>query len=100
MDDGLVVSALAALGQSTRLAAYRLLLESEPDGLSAGDIATRVGTPQNTMSNHLAVLANAGLVTSRRQSQHIIYRANVAAFTRLITFLVTAKDTSGAPTGV
>jgi ArsR family transcriptional regulator, arsenate/arsenite/antimonite-responsive transcriptional repressor len=90
VDDASIVSALAALGQSTRLAVYKLLLENEPAGLPAGDIAKQIGTPQNTMSNHLAVLSGAGLVRSARHSQRIIYRADPKRFGEVLAALTVA----------
>src|SRR5437588_10686655 len=82
------ILALAALAQSTRLGVFRLLVKHEPDGLAAGDIAKALAVPQNTMSTHLAVLARAELVISERKSRSIIYRANLAAFQNLTSFLV------------
>ena len=52
---------LAALAQSTRLEAFRLLVSREPDGIAAGELARLLSIPLNTMSSHLAVLARAGL---------------------------------------
>lgn len=92
MDEAVAVSALAALGQATRLAVFRLLIQNEPDGLAAGAIAARVGTPQNTMSNHLGVLANAGLVVASRSGQRILYRANFEKFDQLLELLSEARD--------
>lgn len=94
MDSLTAVAALAALGQTTRLEVFRLLLLNVPNGLAAGEIAARVGTPQNTMSNHLSVLAKAGLVTSRRHSQQIIYGADLQSFGGLSRFL---KDLQKSP---
>jgi predicted transcriptional regulator len=54
------LAALAALGQPTRLAIFRLLVRKEPDGLSAGGLADAVGCPHNTLSTHIAILARAG----------------------------------------
>ncbi|SDN02751.1 helix-turn-helix transcriptional regulator [Afipia sp. GAS231] len=82
------ILALAALAQSTRLDVFRLLVKHEPDGLAAGDIAKALAVPQNTMSSHLAVLSRAELVLSERKSRSIIYRANLAAFQRLTSFMV------------
>lgn len=96
MEDESAVSALAALGQATRLAVFRLLLLHEPNGLAAGAIAELIGTPKNTMSNHLAVLAKAGLVTSKRLSQQIVYRANGALFHELISLMSQASETPAA----
>ena len=50
---------LAALAHSKRLQAFRLLVGHEPGGLPAGDIARKLGIPQNTSSTHLAILVNA-----------------------------------------
>ncbi|HTS41300.1 MAG TPA: metalloregulator ArsR/SmtB family transcription factor [Xanthobacteraceae bacterium] len=83
------LAALAALGQSTRLAIFRLLVQKEPKGLPAGSIADAVGCPHNTLSSHIAILARAGLVRGSRNGRSIIYRANAAGISALIAFLVT-----------
>ena len=62
MDDMVIINALAALAQPTRLQTFRLLIGSEPGGIPAGELARLAEVPQNTMSTHLAVLARAGLV--------------------------------------
>jgi ArsR family transcriptional regulator, arsenate/arsenite/antimonite-responsive transcriptional repressor len=88
MESESAILALAALAQSTRMGVFKLLVRYEPDGLAAGDIARKLAVPQNTMSAHLAILARAGLVTSERKSRSIIYRANLAAFQTLTSFMV------------
>jgi DNA-binding transcriptional ArsR family regulator len=88
MESEQAILAFAALAQSTRLGVFRLLVKHEPDGLAAGDIAKAIAVPQNTMSAHLAILARAGLVMSERQSRSIIYRANLATFQDLTSFMV------------
>ena len=88
MDKEDVIIALAALAQATRLDAFRLLVEHEPDGLAAGEIARRLAVPHNTMSTHLAVLARAGLIDAERRSQSIIYRAQLDRFRETATYLV------------
>jgi DNA-binding transcriptional ArsR family regulator len=88
MESEQAILALAALAQSTRLGVFRLLVKHEPDGLAAGDIARAIAVPQNTMSAHLAILARAGLVMSERKSRSIIYRANLAVFQELNSFMV------------
>jgi ArsR family transcriptional regulator, arsenate/arsenite/antimonite-responsive transcriptional repressor len=84
---------LSALAQSTRLDTFRLLVEREPDGAPAGELARRIGVPQNTMSAHLAVLARAGLIVGERQSRSIVYRANLDRLREMTLFLV--KDCCG-----
>ncbi|HEX5513678.1 MAG TPA: helix-turn-helix transcriptional regulator [Gammaproteobacteria bacterium] len=88
MDTSKAVETLSALAQETRLEAFRLLVQHEPAGLPAGEIARRLDVPHNTLSPHLAVLARAGLVTSQRQSRSIIYRANLSHMQETIGFLV------------
>ena len=83
------LAALAALGQQTRLEIFRLLMGSEPNGLSAGAIAETIGCPHNTLSSHLSILARSGLIRGARDGRSIIYRANVDGIRTLIGFLVT-----------
>ena len=71
------LAALAALGQPTRLAIFRLLMRREPDGLAAGAIAEAIGCPHNTLSTHLSILARSGLVRGTRDGRSIVYRADV-----------------------
>ena len=70
-----------------------MLVKHEPYGLAAGEIARQLDVPPNTMSNHLATLAHAGLVTSERRSRSIIYRAKIDTLRDLMLFL--AKDCCG-----
>jgi ArsR family transcriptional regulator, arsenate/arsenite/antimonite-responsive transcriptional repressor len=89
MDEPHALAALAALGQPTRLAIFRLLVRNEPTGLSAGALAEGVGCPHNTLSTHVAILARAGLVHGTREGRSITYRADAAGTRALIAFLVT-----------
>jgi ArsR family transcriptional regulator len=82
------VEALSALAQGTRLETFRLLVKHEPAGLAAGDVARAMGVPQNTMSSHLRVLAQAGLVSGERQSRSIVYRARLDRFRDLTLHLI------------
>lgn len=88
MDISTTVRALGALAQESRLRAFRLLVNSGPDGLAAGEIARRLQIPHNTLSSHLAILVNAGLVASRRESRSIIYRVNFDGTRELLAFLM------------
>ena len=86
-------AAMGALAQPTRLSAFRLLVQHEPAGLAAGDIARTLGVAPNTLSTHLTILAAAGLVGATRQSRSIIYRARLDQLRALMLFL--AKDCCG-----
>ena len=51
------------------------VLESLADGeVSVSDLSTRVGCQVPNMSQHLAVLRSAGLVSTRREGNTIYYR--------------------------
>jgi DNA-binding transcriptional ArsR family regulator len=78
----------AALAQPTRLEAFRLIMQHEPDGLPAGEVARLLDVPQNTMSSHLAILARAGLISAERQSRSIIYRTELDRVREIASFLV------------
>ncbi|MBB4799439.1 MULTISPECIES: metalloregulator ArsR/SmtB family transcription factor [Brevundimonas] len=87
------ILALAALAQSTRLEAFRLLVRHEPGGLPAGEIANHLAIPANTLSSHLGVLTRAGLIRSERRSRSIIYRVDLDRLRDLVLFLL--KDCCG-----
>ncbi|MDF1685739.1 MAG: metalloregulator ArsR/SmtB family transcription factor [Parvibaculaceae bacterium] len=88
MDKLKAIEALGALAQNTRLDVFKLLVQHEPSGLPAGEIAKQLEVPQNTMSSHLSILARADLVSSKRESRLIIYRANLSAMNALMAFLL------------
>lgn len=93
MDSARARDALGALSHGTRLNAFRLLVRSEPAGLAAGEIARQLNVPSNTLSNHLAILSRAALLSSERKSRSLIYRADIPALGALMVFL--AKDCCG-----
>lgn len=88
MDQSAALAALSALAQATRLETFRLLVAREPEGVPAGELARLIGTPQNTMSAHLAILTRAGLIKSERHSRSIIYRAGLDQFRTVMVFLL------------
>jgi DNA-binding transcriptional ArsR family regulator len=93
MDEPSALAALSALSQATRLQTFRLLVSREPEGVPAGELARLIGVPQNTLSAHLSILANAGLVAGERRSRSIIYRADLSHLRQLVLFLL--KDCCG-----
>ena len=79
---------LAALALPGRLQIFRMLVQAGVLGLPAGDIARKLDVPPNSLSANLNVLANAGLVRSRRQGRSIIYTAEYDRMRELLSFLV------------
>lgn len=88
MDVSAASFAFSALSQPVRLEVFRLLVTAGPKGLPAGYIADALAVKQNTMSANLAVLQRAGLITSERIGRSIIYRADMAAMSGLIGFML------------
>lgn len=84
----IAVEGLSALANSNRLAVFRLLVKAGPDGLAAGEIAREIGVSASTLSAQLTILANAGLVRSRRMGRSIIYAADYQRMRALLDFLV------------
>ncbi len=87
MENEDIVGALAALAQDSRLAVYRLLVKRGPEGLAVGEISERLEIPGPTLSFHLKELAQAGLVTARKQSRFVYYAANFDRMNALLAYL-------------
>ncbi len=81
------VERLSALAHESRLTVFRRLVERGPAGLPAGEIAAALGVPAPTLSFHLAHLARAGLVNSRREGRSVIYSVTYPAIQELVAYL-------------
>ena len=65
----------AAVGRALADPKRLCVLESLASGeLSVGDLSTMAGCQIPNMSQHLAVLRSAGLVTTRREGSTVYYR--------------------------
>lgn len=82
------VSAFEALGQPTRLAVFRLLVQTASDGLAAGDIAVTLELRPNTLSTHLSILSQAGLITESRAGRSIRYASDMQGLRALMSWLL------------
>lgn len=88
MESTTAIKRLSALAQESRLAVFRLLVRAGREGISAGEIARTLEITPNTLSAQLNVLANAGLVTSRREGRSIIYAADYDRMGELLVYLM------------
>ncbi|MGE0554989.1 MAG: ArsR/SmtB family transcription factor [Gemmatimonadales bacterium] len=101
MEDEAVLHALTALAQATRLAIYRLLVQTGPNGLPAGQIGEQLGLPGATLSFHLNQLRHAGLIAFRREGRSLIYAARYERMNELLAYLAEnccQGDRSACPT--
>ena len=80
--------AFAALGQPVRLSVLRSLIQAGTEGLTAGEIAALHNIRANTLSPHLATLAQSGLIAATREGRSIRYRAEMEGVRALIGFLL------------
>ncbi len=87
METKQAVSALSALAQPSRLAAFRLLVEAGPQGLPAGVIGEKLDLAPATLSFHLAGLTRAGLAQGRQDGRFVIYTADFDHMSALVAFL-------------
>ena len=90
------ITALAALAQESRLAVFRLLVQTGPEGMAATKIAEALAIAPSSLSFHLKELAHADLVTASKAGRSIIYAANYAGMNGLLAFL-SENCCAGAP---
>lgn len=98
MDTSAVLTALSAIAQESRLAIFRLLVQTGPEGMAATRIAEQLGIAPSSLSFHLKELTHARLITSRSEGRFVIYAADVAVMNGLIGYL-TENCCGGAPCG-
>lgn len=70
----MIVVALSALAEPTRLEAMRLLADGSEHCVC--ELMRKLGASQSRMSRHMRVLKQAGLVVDRRDAQWVRYRIN------------------------
>ena len=81
------VEALAALAHVHRLAIYRRLVQTGPEGMAAGEIAEALEMPASSLSFHLAHMRRAGVIVQRRESRSLIYSADFDRMNQLVGYL-------------
>jgi DNA-binding transcriptional ArsR family regulator len=86
--------AFRAIADETRRDILRMLRDGP---LTSGVIADRFDSSWPTISRHLAVLRDAGLVVTERHGQEIRYELNTSVFQDLVQHLVDwTRPTAGA----
>lgn len=68
-------STFAALGSEQRLGVLRTLVRAGPEGLSIGELGVRCGVTGSTLTHHMKILTQAGLVSQARRGRSIICAA-------------------------
>lgn len=88
MDQETAIEAFGALAQHSRMAIFRLLVRTGPEGMQVGEIGRRLDILPSTLSGHLAVLKRARLLRATRHQREIHYAANLSMVNDLVGFLL------------
>ncbi|HEX6307591.1 MAG TPA: autorepressor SdpR family transcription factor [Longimicrobiales bacterium] len=80
---------IRALGDRTRREILRVLREGD---LTAGEIASRFPITGASVSHHLSVLKEAGLVDAQREGRTIVYSLNSTVFQEFVRQLLGLLD--------
>ncbi len=86
--DKTALAAFAALGQESRLAIFRALVQAGDDGLPAGVIADRLCIAPSTLSTHLGLLTRSRLIRATRDGRVIRYAADTEGIRALLGYLL------------
>lgn len=78
-----------ALNDQTRREILNLLRQKD---MPAGDIAEAFQITKPSISHHLDILSQAGLVTSEKQGQFVIYSLNTTVLDDLMKWIVTLRS--------
>lgn len=96
MEESIAVRALGALAQDARLRVFRALVGAAHEGLTPGELSSRLGIPASTLSFHLRELIDSGLASVARSGRQLHYRPDLARMDALLSYL-TAHCCGGAP---
>ena len=87
MRDKDAIAALGALAQADRLAAFRTILRSGPEGVPSGEIAKLLNIQPTRMSFHLTALERAGVLYATRDGRLVRYAVRMRTMRALLAFL-------------
>jgi DNA-binding transcriptional ArsR family regulator len=85
---------IRALADPTRREILRALRDGD---LAAGDIAARFPMTAASVSHHLSVLKDAGLVKAERSGRNLIYSLETTVFQEFLQEMMTLLDTRREP---
>ncbi|MDG1439062.1 MAG: metalloregulator ArsR/SmtB family transcription factor [Emcibacteraceae bacterium] len=88
MNNENAVVILSALAQETRFAVFRLLMKSGEKEMPAGAIASKLGVADNSLSSHLNILSNAGVIGARREGRFLYYSIKIDLTKDFLDYIV------------
>ena len=75
---------IKALSHPARL---EIIDRLEENGCNVSKIQKNLGLPQSTISQHLKILRNAGIIKSRREGTKVCYEIEIKEVRRIIRIL-------------
>lgn len=78
-----------ALSDPTRRQIIELLRNGK---MSAGDIVDKFDMTGASISHHLSILKNAGLVTDDKQGKYVYYELNLSVVEEILAWLASLKE--------
>ncbi|WP_124849262.1 metalloregulator ArsR/SmtB family transcription factor [Acidipila sp. EB88] len=85
IDDLRALRIARALGDPTRFVIYRHIIDAGE--MRCGDVGVDTPVQASTVSHHLRVLSEAGLIGSRREGQGVYYRVISASLGGYLRFM-------------
>ncbi|MGD9142192.1 MAG: metalloregulator ArsR/SmtB family transcription factor [bacterium] len=75
---------LKAIAHPTRM---EIIVRLREDGCNVSEIQKNLGLPQSTISQHLRILKNAGVLSSRREGTKVCYNVEMKEIISIIEAL-------------
>jgi ArsR family transcriptional regulator len=75
---------LKAIGHPVRM---EIIVRLRADGCNVSEIQKNLGLPQSTISQHLRILKNAGVLSSRREGNKVCYTVEMKEVPEIIRML-------------
>ena len=86
-DHDVAVKRLAELGNGTRLAIIRYLVNEGSAGVPVGQVQKALGVPPSTLSHHISRLVSVGLLRQERESRTLYCHAETSAIDAVVSYI-------------
>lgn len=89
MDVCRMAESMKALADPNRVSVMEMLIEGE---MTVGQMQRQLNVTQSTLSHHLKLLSNIGMLESRRQGVWRYYRLNIRMLRAMGEFFISCAD--------
>ena len=80
---------IKAISDPTRREILNLLKDSK---MKAGDISSRFNSTNATISHHLSILKEAGLIFDKKEGKNIYYEINMSVLEDILNWIISLKN--------